>query len=83
MIMTPAQGRYRKIIKTLLVMMPLHLSSFCASCSQTVGDRPQSSEDVFLPEGDGVRVETWIENLQIPWSLVFLPDELHYARDDG
>jgi glucose/arabinose dehydrogenase len=45
-----------------------------ASCAQTAGDKPQLIEDIFLPEGDGVKVKPWIENLEIPWSLVFLPD---------
>jgi glucose/arabinose dehydrogenase len=45
-----------------------------ASCTQTAGDKPQLIEDIFLPEGDGVKVKPWIENLEIPWSLVFLPD---------
>ncbi len=31
-------------------------------------------EEVFLPEGANVSVEVWIDNLDIPWSLVFLPD---------
>lgn len=44
------------------------------SCAVTVGDKPQQAEDVFLPEGGGFRVEPWIEGLEIPWSLVFLPD---------
>ena len=45
-----------------------------ASCAQTAGDKPQLVEDIFLPDGDGVKVKPWIENLEIPWSLVFLPD---------
>lgn len=36
---------------------------------------PQKVEDRFLPEGDGVKVDGWVENLEIPWSLVFLPDD--------
>jgi quinoprotein glucose dehydrogenase len=36
---------------------------------------PQKVEDQFLPEGDGIKVEAWIENLEIPWSLLFLPDD--------
>src|SRR4030067_1485276 len=44
------------------------------SCAQTAGDKPQLIEDIFLPEGDRVKVKPWIENLEIPWSLVFLPD---------
>ena len=31
-------------------------------------------EETFVPEGADVRVEVWINNLNIPWSLVFLPD---------
>lgn len=31
-------------------------------------------EEAFLPEGANVRVEVWIDNLDIPWSLIFLPD---------
>lgn len=54
-------------------MILLHLSVLCASCSQTVGRAPQPVEDSFLPDGDGIRVEIWIEDLRIPWSLVFLP----------
>ncbi len=32
------------------------------------------SKDIFLPEPDRVKVENWIDNLEIPWSLIFLPD---------
>ncbi|NLG70165.1 MAG: PQQ-dependent sugar dehydrogenase [Firmicutes bacterium] len=28
----------------------------------------------FLPTPPGVRVETWVSGLEVPWSLVFLPD---------
>lgn len=37
-----------------------------------VGEAPQKVKDRFVADGVGVRVETWIENLEIPWSLVFL-----------
>jgi glucose/arabinose dehydrogenase len=55
-------------------MIFIHLFSLTASCSQTEGDKPQKVEDVFLPEGQGIKVEVWMENLEIPWSLLFLPD---------
>ena len=38
------------------------------------GEEPQTEADVFLPDVVGVKVETWVQNLQIPWSLVFLPN---------
>jgi quinoprotein glucose dehydrogenase len=44
------------------------------SCAQIAGNKPQKVEDVFLPEGDRVSVKAWVENLEIPWSLIFLPD---------
>ncbi|MEO0212626.1 MAG: PQQ-dependent sugar dehydrogenase, partial [candidate division WOR-3 bacterium] len=31
-------------------------------------------EDVYLSDVPGVEVSVWVENLEIPWSLVFLPD---------
>jgi quinoprotein glucose dehydrogenase len=37
-----------------------------------VGEAPQKVKDQLVADGVGVRVEAWIENLEIPWSLVFL-----------
>src|SRR4030042_4674793 len=37
-----------------------------------VGETAQKVKDRFVADGVGVRVEVWIENLEIPWSLVFL-----------
>jgi glucose/arabinose dehydrogenase len=28
----------------------------------------------MVPEPPGIKVERWVENLEIPWSLVFLPN---------
>jgi quinoprotein glucose dehydrogenase len=39
-----------------------------------VGEKPQAVEDVFIPAGDNVSIEVWVQDLKIPWSLVFLPD---------
>lgn len=44
------------------------------SCFQIVGQKPQTIEDVYIPDPDNVKVEIWIDKLEIPWSLVFLPD---------
>ncbi len=38
------------------------------------GEVPQTVVDVFLPQVEGVRVETWVDSLELPWSLVFLPN---------
>lgn len=50
-----------------------------ASCSlvsgsPVVGGKPQGVHDSHVPGGQGVRVEVWAEGLDVPWSLVFLPD---------
>lgn len=58
----------------LVVLILILLVPSPAACAQREGKSPQTAEDVFLPEGDGVRVEVWVEGLDIPWSLLFLPD---------
>jgi quinoprotein glucose dehydrogenase len=58
------------IFGTLLII----LLAQSGSCFPVVGNAPQDVKDVYFPDGDGIRVETWIENLDIPWSLIFLPD---------
>lgn len=35
---------------------------------------PFDYSEIPLPLGDKVKVVAWIENLEIPWSLIFLPD---------
>ncbi|MBI5666068.1 MAG: PQQ-dependent sugar dehydrogenase [Nitrospirae bacterium] len=59
---------------TILIAIFILIFSQTGHCFPTVGGEPQSVKDVFLPDGDGVRVESWIDNLEIPWSLIFLPD---------
>lgn len=39
-----------------------------------VGPAPQQISERFIPEPPGYRLESWIANLEAPWSLVFLPD---------
>ena len=36
--------------------------------------RPQVVDDRFVPDPPGITVESWVEGLEAPWSLVFLPD---------
>ncbi|MEW6109818.1 MAG: PQQ-dependent sugar dehydrogenase [Nitrospirota bacterium] len=57
----------------IIILLFVHIFSFTASCAQIVGEEPQNVKDMFLPEGERVKVTVWIENLEIPWSLVFLP----------
>ena len=40
-----------------------------------VGEPPQKVEDRFIPEPAEYDVQTWVENLRIPWELVFLSED--------
>ncbi|MCX7770271.1 MAG: PQQ-dependent sugar dehydrogenase [Proteobacteria bacterium] len=40
-------------------------------------------KDVYLPEGENVRVVPWIEGLNIPWSLIFLDDKTALVSERG
>ena len=63
------------MIRTPLILLALFLALVQPSQEAPAAEVPQKVEDRFLPEGDGVKVEVWIENLEIPWSLLFLPDD--------
>ncbi|MBA3899674.1 MAG: PQQ-dependent sugar dehydrogenase [Bacteroidetes bacterium] len=39
-----------------------------------VGEVPQKVKDVYVEKPEGIKVEIWQQNLEIPWSLVFLPN---------
>jgi glucose/arabinose dehydrogenase len=65
--------------KTILIICCLFLFSFPPKLSSAdqkpvIGGIPQAVEDRFVPDPPGIAVETWVENLEIPWSLVFLPN---------
>ena len=59
---------------TIIIAILILLSPQAGFCFPTIGGEPQGVKDVFLPDGDGVKVESWIDNLEVPWSLIFLPD---------
>lgn len=62
------------MIRSFIAFFIIYVFSLSMACSQTVGKKPQAVQDVFLPAGNNVDVEVWVQNLEIPWSLVFLPD---------
>jgi quinoprotein glucose dehydrogenase len=60
-----------KIFTVSCVVLFLFFSRLAVS-RPVVGEAPQKVKDQLVADGVGVRVEAWIENLEIPWSLVFL-----------
>jgi glucose/arabinose dehydrogenase len=45
-----------------------------AAAEPVRGPRPQPFDDVRVATPAGIRAETWVDGLEAPWSLVFLPD---------
>ncbi|HBR21673.1 MAG TPA: glucose dehydrogenase [Nitrospiraceae bacterium] len=60
--------------KTISLLILILFSVIPAYPSPITGKEPQDVKDKFFPDGRGIKVEVWIENLEIPWSLIFLPD---------
>jgi quinoprotein glucose dehydrogenase len=50
------------------------LTAMAQNAQPILGEKPQKFEETFVPEPEGVEVEVWVEDLNIPWSLVFLPN---------
>ncbi len=64
----------KKIAMQNILILFLFIIFSQMSCAQTAGDKPQQIGDIFLLEGDAIEVKEWVKNLEIPWSLLFLPD---------
>jgi quinoprotein glucose dehydrogenase len=50
----------------------MHILLILFSIKPFSGEIPQKVKDKFVFEPENVKVEVWIKNLEIPWSLVFL-----------
>jgi quinoprotein glucose dehydrogenase len=64
----------RSIVNALAFIVFLGAWIAPASAEPIVGPAPQKVEDAFVPHPPGIRVTSWVEGLEVPWSLVFLPD---------
>ncbi len=42
-------------------------------CGAETGSQPQGASDRYVPEPPEVEVTTWVDGLQVPWDLTFLP----------
>ena len=66
------------IISVLLITLLFNLTILASDQvkfgNPIVGDPPQEAEDRFIPDPDEYDVEPWVENLRIPWELVFLSE---------
>ena len=64
----------RSMISALAVVLLLGTYMTSASAEPVVGPAPQNVEDVYLPRPPSYRAVPWVQGLEVPWSLVFLPD---------
>lgn len=64
----------RRLTTFLITLLVVLMFSTVIYADIKVGSVPQDVEDVFKKEAEGVKVESWITNLNIPWQLIFLPE---------
>lgn len=57
----------------ITLLLATQFVSACGFAEVTRGPRPQSVDDRYVIKPAGVSVSTWIDGLEAPWSLVFLP----------
>lgn len=55
------------------------LSILCVAATPAAADpiegrQPQSVKETFRPDVTGYKVDVWARRLEVPWSIVFLPD---------
>ena len=62
------------IIFLILPLLTMATDKEVSFDSSIIGEVPQNVEDNFILEPEGYLVETWVDNLRIPWELVFLSD---------
>jgi len=56
----------------LTIAFVLHVPQ--AQADPIAGRQPQAVEDRMVPDPPGMNVAVWASGLEIPWSIVFLPD---------
>lgn len=64
-------NKFSIFLITLLFILTLSIGAYA---DINVGTVPQNVDDVFKKEVEGVTLESWITDLNIPWQLIFLPD---------
>lgn len=57
------------------LILILVLSVIGSACAGPVkGEAPQDVSGHWVADPDGIRLEPWVQGLEVPWSPVFLPD---------
>lgn len=57
------------------LILILVLSVIGSACAGPVkGEAPQDVSGRWIADPEGIRLEPWVQGLEVPWSLIFLPD---------
>jgi glucose/arabinose dehydrogenase len=64
----------RTPILSPLMAILFFLLSVLPACSAEKGRVPQPVEDKIITNPPRIKVQEWVRGLEVPWSLVFLPD---------
>ena len=70
-VMTPVRARLARGLTAALVATAFAVP---AAAEIVRGPKPQTVTDRFVPDPANISVSDWITGLEVPWSLVFLPD---------
>ena len=63
-----------KIFCSIYILLSISYSTWAQNAQPILGEKPQKFNEEFILEPEGVSVDIWAENLDIPWSFFFLPD---------
>ncbi len=63
----------RNLAVAATLVIAVQISAAGVFAETTRGPRPQTVDDRYRLQPDGVSVTTWVEGLEAPWSLAFLP----------
>lgn len=67
-------GHHSRLAAALLAGFAAMVGSGGAAAELVLGPAPQGVVDRMVPVPPGVTLNTWTAGLEVPWSLVFLPD---------
>lgn len=63
-----------RVLAPLVLVVSLGSAASCTAADPIVGPGRQAAAEAYVPDPPGYRVRPWVNGLEVPWSLVFLPD---------
>jgi quinoprotein glucose dehydrogenase len=76
-------SRGASAVLSILAILALCAVAGYAWAAPLKGKAPQAAKDRMVPDPPGVSVSVWASGLNVPWSLVFLPDGRALVSERG